>query len=62
MELPEVVVPQDSALPLETNEGSDSRRTVNIKMLDVLYDDQICSLIYMTDLTKLIDDGKEKQL
>lgn len=31
-------------------------------MLDVLYDDQICSLIYMTDLTKLIDDGKEKQL
>ena len=30
-------------------------------MLDVLFDDQVCSLVYMTDLTKLNREGEQKQ-
>ena len=35
-----------------------TRKTVNIKMLDVLFDNQVCSLVYMTDLTQIIAESK----
>ena len=30
-------------------------------MLDILFDDQVCSLVYMTDLAKEIEEGEHKQ-
>ena len=27
-------------------------------MLDVLFDNQVCSLVYMTDLTQIIEESK----
>lgn len=48
--------------PYEVNDD-DSRdvkdKTVNIKMLDVLFDNQVCSLVYMTDLTKVMKDNEK---
>ena len=28
-------------------------------MLDVLFDNQVCSLVYMTDLTQIIEESKQ---
>ena len=36
-----------------------TRKTVNIKMLDILFDNQVCSLVYMTDLTQIIAESEE---
>ena len=47
--------------PSSNDTSEDSELTVNIKMLNVLFDDQVCSLVYMTDLTKVIREGEQKQ-
>ena len=36
-------------------------KKVNIKMLDVLYDNQVCKLVYMTDLTSIIKENERSQ-
>ena len=36
---------------------------MQIKILDIFFDDQICHLVYMQDLTKFVEDSKkEKQV
>lgn len=35
------------------SEKEDKKRVVQIKILDVLYNDQVCDLIYMQDITKV---------
>jgi len=41
---------------------ADKKKTVQIKILDVLFDDQICSLVYMQDLTKFKEETeRDKQ-
>lgn len=38
-------------------------KTVSINILDVLYDEQICNLVYMQDITQINHDiEKEKML
>lgn len=34
----------------------DKKKIVQIKILDILFDDQVCSLLYMQDLTKFKED------
>ena len=34
----------------------ESSKTVRIKILDVLFDDRVCSLVYMQDLTQINHD------
>ena len=44
-----------------TDSGPEEERTVNIKILDVLFDDQVSSLVYMTDLTKVIRENEQRK-
>ena len=37
--------------------GSDKRKVVSIQMQDIIFNDQICSLLYMHDISKI--DKKE---
>lgn len=34
---------------------------MQIKILDILFDDQVCYLVYMQDLTKFVEDGKKEK-
>lgn len=40
----------------------ESSRTINIKLLDVLYNDRICSLVYMQDLTSVQKNQEQGEL
>ena len=43
--------------PYEVDGTKDTQeRSMQIKILDILYDNQICSLVYMHDVTKVIGD------
>ena len=38
-------------------EEDDKKKTVQIWIIDILYNNRICSLVYMRDMTPLIKDG-----
>jgi len=48
-------------LPSSTEENKIEKKIVQIKILDILFDDQICYLVYMQDLTKFVEDGKKEK-
>ena len=48
-------------LPSQTEEGKTEKKIVQIKILDILFDDQVCYLVYMQDLTKFVEDGKKEK-
>ena len=48
-------------LPSQTEENKIEKKIVQIKILDILFDDQICYLVYMQDLTKFVEDGKKEK-
>ena len=37
-------------------------KLVQIKVLDVLYDDQICNLVYMQDITNVYQEEERKKM
>ena len=48
--------------PYEVDEDGRSRdktKRVNIKMLDVLFDSEICNLVFMTDLNQAVWENEQ---
>ena len=46
---------------VDSNTGVTEVRSLQIKILDVLYNNQICSLVYMRDITSVINDYQREQ-
>ena len=42
-------------------EDGKSNLAVNIKILDVLYGNEVCSLVFMQDLSAFVQDSKKEQ-
>lgn len=55
----------ESVNPYEDNgvQAGDApkKRTVNIKVLDFRFNNRDCNLLYMTDLTNVLQESEEKQ-
>ena len=46
---------------VDSNTGVSEVRSLQFKILDVLYNNQICSLVYMQDITSVINDYQLEQ-
>ena len=52
---------QDPPNPYATDEitGADQEKYLQVKILDVVYNNQICSLVYLHDITSVISDKQK---
>ena len=41
--------------------STEERKVVQIQVLDVLYNNEVCNLIYMQDVTKLVDESMREK-